>query len=159
MGNLLGENFPEFVKNQVDVRQEVYGKTSRTTQDLEYLNNKSAWIKLGSAVDIDPESKKYKDLGIPDGYGGNGLAKTLVLFNGSTVGRGGKANENFEGIARDGSIINTSAYGFGGLDFGLVPMPGIKSVSTKYKNRGSLREATINLVAFFFFKKNLVFIS
>ena len=35
MGNLLGENFPEFVKNQVDVRQEVYGKTSRTTQDLE----------------------------------------------------------------------------------------------------------------------------
>lgn len=144
MGNLLGENFPEFVKNQVDVRQEVYGRTSRTTQDLEYLNNKSAWIKLGSAVDIDPESKKYKDLGIPDGYGGNGLAKALVLFNGSSA----EGNNNFKGIARDGSIINTSAYGFGGLDFGLVPMPGIKSVSTKYKNRGSLREATINLVAY-----------
>jgi hypothetical protein len=144
MGNLLGENFPEFVKKQVETRQEVYGRRSRSPQDLEYLNNKSSWIKLGSAVDIDPESKKYKDLGIPEGFGGEKLAKALVLFNGSSSG----GNNNFKGIARDGSIINTSTYGFGGLDFGLVPMPGIKSVSTKYKNRGSLREATINLVAY-----------
>ena len=140
--NIIGENFPEFVKTQVEQRELVYGKQERDNQDLTYLNSNTPWIKLGSSVDIDQNSQKYIDLEIPEGFGGEELAKSAVLFNGTS-----NKDTQFEGISRNNSILNNSAYGFGGNEFGLSPMPGITSVTTKFLNRGSVKEATINLVA------------
>jgi len=140
--NIVGENFPEFVKKQVEQRELFYGKKERDPQTLVYLNSNISWIKLGSSVNIDPNSQKYKDLEIPEGFGGAELAKRAVLFNGTSF-----QDTQFSGISRENSILNNSVYGFGGNQFGLSPMPGITSITTKYKNRGSLRRGTVSLVA------------
>jgi len=138
----LKENFPEFVRKQVEQRELFYGKKERDPQTLVYLNSNTSWIKLVSSVNIDPNSQKYKDLEIPEGFGGAELAKRAVLFNGTSF-----QDTQFSGISRENSILNNSVYGFGGNQFGLSPMPGITSITTKYKNRGSLREGTVNIVA------------
>lgn len=144
MGNIVGENFPTFVKKQVDSRQKVYGKKDRDVKDLQYLNNRTPWIKLGSSIDIDEFSKKYKDLG--GEYRGNELAKQLVLFGGSQNDIEGVADLNFN-INRSGRDSLSTAYGFGGLEFGQSPMPGIESVETRTLNRGSLKRANVTIVA------------
>jgi len=72
------------------------------------------------------------------------LAQQYVLFGG--VSEQGKGKNGLRGgIDRDGSILSTPAYGLGGLDFGLRPMPGITSFSIKTENRGSLKTATIGI--------------
>ena len=45
MGNLLGEPFKDYVNDQIRARQTVHGKTSRTTEEISYLNSKNAWVK------------------------------------------------------------------------------------------------------------------
>jgi len=144
MGNIVGEPFPSFVKNQVDSRQKVYGKKDRDVKDLQYLNNRTSWIKLGSSINIDEFSKKYRDLG--EEYRDNELAKQLVLFGGSQNDIGGAVDLN-SNINRSGRDSLSTAYGFGGLEFGQVPMPGIQSVETKTLNRGSIKRANVTIVA------------
>jgi hypothetical protein len=46
------------------------------------------------------------------------------------------------------SILNKVAYGIGGTEFGLRPMPGITSCDTKFRNRGSIREGTVTIKAY-----------
>ena len=55
MANLLGEPFRAYVDDQIRVRQKVHGKKSRSTQELQYLNTRTAWIKMASAVSIDED--------------------------------------------------------------------------------------------------------
>jgi len=141
--NIIGENFPEFVKTQVEQRELIYGERERDNQTLTYLNSNTSWIKLGSSVDVDTTSPKYIDLELgTEEFGGSEMAKRAVLFNGTS-----NQDIQFSGISRENSIFNTATYGFGGNQFGLSPMPGITSITTKYKNRGSLRRATVSLVA------------
>jgi GH24 family phage-related lysozyme (muramidase) len=55
-GNVIGEPFDEFVKNQINIRQSNqysgYGNDLRTNDQLKYLNNRNAWVKLASSVSI-----------------------------------------------------------------------------------------------------------
>jgi hypothetical protein len=54
-GNIVGEEFDEFVADQIKIRQSnQFGgyDSSRTNDQLQYLNNRNAWIKLASSVDI-----------------------------------------------------------------------------------------------------------
>ena len=153
MGNLLGEPFRPYVNSQIKLRQEIHGKKeNRSPQDISYLNSKNAFVKLFSGVSLDERRLKYlrtkngvtnplMDLILP----GTDLAKKYVLFNGlSEVG-----NKIFpEWNVRSGITSPTNpngAYGVGGTDFGYSPMPGIISAEIKDLNRGSLKEATINL--------------
>ena len=42
--------------NQIKKRGETLKKVSgRTTNDLIYLNSKTSWVKVSSAVDVDPD--------------------------------------------------------------------------------------------------------
>ena len=55
-GNIVGEPFEEFVAKQIDVRQKAQfgGKKSfRTDENLQYLTNRNAWVKLASSVRIE----------------------------------------------------------------------------------------------------------
>jgi len=110
-GNILGEEFKQYVFDQIDIRQKLNGagsvgssinRTNNTTL-LTYLNNRNAWVKMASGValvdKIDgknlPEKSTgisrltsiSKDLGDPSSkigyikYNGQGLAKNFVLFN------------------------------------------------------------------------------
>jgi len=154
--NLIGESFDDYVATQVNVRQRFYGSEANPSQGFiedrqQYLYNKQPFAKLISSVDI--TASKLKKLGLPESLAGEGLAKTFVLFAGTSEFQGlnsdGQDVFNLKaGLNNDQSILGGSAYGLGGLEFGQVPMPGITSVNVSYKNRGSLKTATIQAKAY-----------
>lgn len=158
--NLIGESFDDFVGTQVDLRQKFYGSSTTVLEGREqYLYNKQPFIKLISSVNI--EAAKLKDLGLSESLAGSNLAKAFVLFAGTSEFKGLSQNPdpkitgsdvyNFRaGLNKNSSLqpnLGNSAYGLGGLEFGQVPMPGITSATVSYKNRGSLKTATINVKA------------
>jgi hypothetical protein len=168
-GNIVGEEFEEYVFEQIAQRQkdQYSGYTSlRTPQQLQYLNNQNAWVKLASGVSIlesEGKDRLKKVLGddiLADQYIGSNLAQKAVLFNGLSetdpaVYKDGKkipksSEYNFRaGYSKTGDIWDlTSAYGIGGAEFGQQPMPGIQSVNVKSLNRGSIREANIKMKAY-----------
>tara|TARA_R110002020_G_scaffold155872_3_gene337256 strand:+ start:99 stop:4118 length:4020 start_codon:yes stop_codon:yes gene_type:complete len=153
MGNIVGEPFEEYVHDQINARQRIYGKTqNRSLEEISYLNSRNAWIKLASGVSIDQRridlinaadplgNPLLKELGLLGTQGkGKTLAEYYVLFNG--IGEFGDRaglpnNNNYE-----------PAYGFGGQDQGFSPMPGIVDADVKDLNRGSIKKATINIKA------------
>lgn len=143
MSNIVGEPFEQYVAKQIIARQNIHGKSSRTSSDLIYLNSNSSFIKLTSGVKI-VEDFRLNQLGIPVSYKDSELAKNFILFSGvSNV-----ENKLFSGLSRTETFINQFTYGLGGNEFGLRPMPGIISIETKYRNRGSIKEGTIQLKAY-----------
>ena len=112
-------------------------------EEIEYPNPNSEGIK------------KIKSLGLegdPNQYLSNYLANNVVLFGGTSYyeidSSGSYSNPYYRsGVSTKNSILNKSAYGFGGNSFGLTAMPGIVSFNLKSRNMGSLREATITLRA------------
>jgi hypothetical protein len=155
--NIIGESFDDFVGTQVDLRQKFYGSSTTVLEGREqYLYNKQPFIKLISSVDVAAE--KLKDLGLSESLAGSNLAKAFVLFAGTSEFKGLSQNPdskitgsdvyNFRaGLNINNDSLGSSAYGLGGLEFGQVPMPGITSATVSYKNRGSLKTATINVKA------------
>ena len=171
-GNLLGEEFESYVFDQISQRQnnQYSGyEELRTPQQIQYLNNTTAWVKLASGVEFTTEENGYEGIDRLKGlisddnlssYNGKELARKTVLFNGlteitPTSYKDGKKIETLSnnisraGYSQDKSIWNSNtAYGLGGPDFGQQPMPGIQSVNIKSLNRGSIREANIKLKAY-----------
>ena len=168
VGNILGEAFDPYVDEQIKVRQKVYGKTSgRNTQELTYLNGRTAWARMISSIDLiedtqfDTGKKRLKNLGVGEEYFGDGLAKNFVLFAGTskvettttTDDNGVTTNQvNNPSISdlRKGinstNILSNAAYGLGGTEFGLQPMPHLSDISiTNRGEYGAYREATINV--------------
>ena len=147
--NIIGEGIQDFVSNQIKTRQIAYGSggvENRTLEQIEYLNAKTSFAKLVSSVDLEarfnPASKELQ--AIKNKYGSSNLAKEFILFNGTTDVN----NQQRSGINRTGNLINhNAAYGIGGLEFGLRPMPGITSVDVKTETRGTLKTATVNIKA------------
>jgi len=144
MSNLVGEPFDEYVAKQVLDRQLIHGSPTRDNSTLTYLNGNTSWIRVVSGVLV-KDLKRLQALGINDSqYLNSGLAKNFILFNGTSDVN----NTLFGGIDKTQSLLNKVAYGIGGTEFGLRPMPGVTSCETKFRNRGSIREGTISLKAF-----------
>ena len=61
-GNLIGEPFRSYVNEQIKARQEIHGKTNRTTKEIQYLNSRNAWIKLASAVFVEQKRLDYLNI-------------------------------------------------------------------------------------------------
>lgn len=161
MANLIGEPFEGYVANQINVRQKTYGSgmegVSRTSDQLSYLNSKTAWVKLASGVYVGKD--RIKKLGFNESFGGKELAKNFVLQGGvARIDKDG--NPNFRGVNPDGGDrngvwdyysgpYNVNATGQNSnLEFGLVPMPGIETVDIKFMNRGSIKRATVKMKAY-----------
>ena len=167
-GNIIGSPVDGFVKNEIDTRQKVFGtglSSTRNTEIQSYLNNRSAWIKLASSVNV----SKKGEFRLPDGLDssmlGDTLAKTAVLFNGlSTVSdkklKNGKTKTVINprsGVNLNNTLINNNAYGFGGSENqGIVPMPGISDLSVTTKNNGSIQDAKIKITAYNRFQFELI---
>jgi len=128
MGNLTGENFHSNITGQIKARQKVYGMSHRFPKFIQYTNGNSAWIKMSSAIDIK--------------NAGSDPAKQYVLFGGTAMESGSSLRKGFENTY----TLGTDKEGSTGQGF--RPMPGITSFETKNKNRGSLREATVNIKCF-----------
>jgi hypothetical protein len=169
MANIVGEPLLPYVVDQINTRQKVLGKSLRTSSDITWMNSKTSWVQLASSVNISSQdiavptvngetlivndsgsNFRQKFIGL-DGqnYGGNRLARELVLQGGSLIVTGSEGTNLRFGISQTNSILpsNPSAYGLGGTEFGLKPMPGITTFSLKTYNNGTLREATLEILA------------
>jgi hypothetical protein len=172
-GNIVGEPIESYVKDQIKVRQQLYGSgflgEQRTPEQLNYFNSKLSWVKMASSVEIlRTKGKKIElygeEIGTPtipggedrlprglnsDSFLGQELAKKAILFNGLSALKSNKTYQNRSGVSTTDSVWNLDkAYGLGGSEFGLQPMPGITSVNIEHLNRGSIRKATVTLKVF-----------
>ena len=102
---------------------------------------------------------------------GKGLATEAVLFNSlskltpstynvddkevSTKSTNGSYTPR-SGVTTSTSVWNSSAYGLGGNQQGLVPPPGLIDAKIDALNRGSIRKATINIKAHNKFQYELI---
>ena len=173
MSNILGENHLPYVQEQIKVRQKILGKSEKSSQDIVWENGKTSWVRLVSSVDIDGQEvprydketnedyiefyfggalfrEQYLELS-SENYSGNRLASELILDGGTPLD-----NKHRFGIAETNSTLpgiqnsqgeGGAAYGLGGTEFGIKPMPGITGFNSKTYDNGSLRMAEINIVA------------
>ena len=155
MGNIIGEGFaPEIIK-QINVRQTIYGSVNRDNEQLSYLEARTGWCSLVSSVDVESVIRELPVYG-------SSLATEFVLWAGVTNERNRYGQSSFQrfGVWDGQDYIdvgdtrtflnqpyNYYAYGIGGTEFGLKPMPGIKSASIKTETRGSLKTATVQIQA------------
>ena len=134
--SIFREPFAPAIKGQLEARQNLIGKESLTSQDIAYLNSKTAWIQLRSSVDIEYQGRVSAD----------GLATDNVLLGGALL----SGNQQRQGIGTKGlgvydtSIYNKSLNIIEPNVLGLRPMPGITNLSIQNKGAyGSLRQATV----------------
>lgn len=157
MGKIIGEQLQDYVINQIQARQDAHGSgtggSSRSLDQLSYLNSKTAWVKLASGVTISGE--RIGDEEIRGGLSGTTLAKRYVLFSGTSnaystpgqlIPRGTVGTNNYNNIwGLQNGTYNVNASTKPGSTFGLVPMPGITSADIKCLNRGSTKKATVSI--------------
>lgn len=163
MGNIIGDPFDEFVKEQVEVRQTALGQISNISADnLKYYTIKTPWLRLASSVNLTREEEgdnsvldRLVKAGVPlESIQNVNLAKNFILQGGSlsleeTVDDEGKITSStvklHKGLNYNNELFN-GAYGWGGVsERGYVPMPGIESAQSTYYNNGALSKATINI--------------
>lgn len=135
--NIAGSPFLPFVKKQIELRKNLISKENRTTQDLLWLNNKNAWIRVSSGVDVADGNINFPN------ESGNKLSKKYILQAGLTD----YSNNSFN--LREG-LGDNGAYGIGSTQsFGYKPMPGVTGLSIKTGGKlGTLREATIEFTCY-----------
>jgi len=157
--NIIGASFEDYVKKQIRVRQEKLGLGLKEQEVFQFVNSNAPFIRLTSGVNVD--SAILTQLGLQNNplYNGSGLAYYNKLYGGRSIyvesydpknpsNIVGKLDALTSGYGYyDGSIGQyPTSYGFySNADYGLVPPPGIKSIDIKAMNRGSLREATIQI--------------
>ena len=135
-------------------------ENSITTTYQTVSNRNSTRNVVDQTIKHNDGEKRIQQLGLPDEYYGNQLANNLVLFGGTAYFETNDADKNKvitsneysnpyyrSGLATSDSLLNNSAYGFGGTSFGLSAMPGLTSFNIKSKNMGSLREASVTIRA------------
>jgi hypothetical protein len=135
---------------------------SQTDEEKKANTNSIATYNTGSKEfedsTISSGEQRLRNIGLNNTgeFTGNQLAKKSVLFNTlSELNSSGTYNSR-SGIASTNSLWNNSSYGLGGTDFGLVPAPGLLSAKIDCKNRGSIREATVELKAYNKFQFELI---
>lgn len=143
ISNIIGVRIPEWLNRQLKTRSAQNSKEFRDNNNLLYLTNKTAWVRLVSSVNIiDQRDRDYfKNLGVTSTSTAEGMAQEFTLFGGTSL----YSNKNY---TRFGLGVGGS-YGILGNDeikkYGYRPMPGIVRASIETRGRlGSLREATIN---------------
>ena len=161
ISNIIGTRIPSYLLNQLKTRSDKNSQESnRSNEDIKYIANKTAWVRMVSSVDVSGEDMAYfktylsdQDFsfgpaieGRPSGINTDPsfLAKKFVLFGGtSAYDNINKIYSLRSGLGKNGS------YGILGEEeisqYGYRPMPGITSVTIDTAGRlGSVRFATIN---------------
>lgn len=150
MGNIVGEGFAPEIIEQIKTRQTIYGSVNRDNNQLSYLEARTGWCSLASSVDVRSSVRGFSNF--------DSLTSEFILFGGVTNSKtmstpragiwDGKESylDELTGISYT-QPYNYYAYGVGGTEFGLKPMPGIKTASIKTETRGSLKTATVQIQA------------
>jgi len=149
LSNVIGAPFDPFVRDQLNLRAKDNTSTSRTPEQVLFLANKTAWVRLISSVNlVEADAQKvYGKLPIvtsDDKNGLDGLAKNWTLEAGTSAVT--VADKQVQTRIRSGLGVD-GAYGFrSSLDkYGYRPMPGLTDVAIESQGTlGSLRGATIS---------------
>jgi len=151
ISNILGTKIPQWLINQLSTRAEQNSKSFRDNDNLIYLANKSAWVRLVSSINISDSDLNYFSKKVPNVNKPEDLAKQYVLFGGTSV----YLNQNSYGLRSGISGIkpnaaDNGAYGILGREeiqnYGYRPMPGITRVTIDTQGRlGSVRQAIIEI--------------
>lgn len=135
--SIFRESFQKDIKSSLENRQKAM--TKRSTEDIQYLNTRNAWIRMASSVNA------------PDANGNinSTLAKQYVLQGGSLERKVVNNQESYNlrsGIGSGGEEAYSTQTPLGNVyRLGIRPMPGITGVEIKSKSAyGSLREATVS---------------
>lgn len=134
--NIAGSAFQPYVATQIEKRKILVNKDYRSSSELNWLSNKNVWIRISSGANVKEGNKRYQ------GLEGDALSKKYILQGGVLNHLGGADSYTLRaGVGPDG------AYGIGGTDFGLVPMPGLTNISIKTGGKlGTLKETTFDFV-------------
>lgn len=164
VGNVMGVALPLPLRKQFQIRSAKNAKVkqeitngpidfSRDTDNIKYLANKSAWIRLVSSVDVLGDELQAIKTTIPEGIkieSSSDLAKHFVLSSGLSIYQSANSNEftyaqraglRTDGLGAYGNIAHKDEI----LKYGYRPMPGITDAKIQTQGRlGSIRQATIN---------------
>ena len=177
-GNIIGEPINATILEQIDNRQSVSGagynssSITRSPQVLNFLNNRSAWIKMASGVFLEDDALyQLEEISKQEGgyisedeiqnLKGTSLAKNTVLFNTiqSFDAQGEKKYTSRSGV-RNNNLLQDSLGkmygGLGGNSQGLQPVGGITDIKIENINRGSISKATVNIKVYNRFQFNLI---
>lgn len=150
ISNIFGAKIAPWVLKQLKTRSVQNSKNTRDNDNLLYLANKTAWVRLVSSVNItDQRDREYfKNLGVTSTSTAEGMAQEFTLFGGTSLYVANGFNYQRAGLGKSGNY-EFAAYGILGQNeikkYGYRPMPGITSVSIETQGRlGSVRAATIN---------------
>jgi len=134
--NIAGSAFQPYVATQIEKRKALINQDFRSSSELNWLSNRNVWIRISSGANVSPGNKRYQ------GLEGDALSRKYILQGGVIDNLTNKNTYSLRsGIGTDG------AYGIGGTDFGLVPMPGLIDISIKTGGKlGTLKETTFNFV-------------
>jgi len=144
MPDIIGEPLDNYVIDQINIRQKLHGSIDRTPVELQILNSNTSWLKLASAVSVSEERLREINLSDPVNLSGYNLAKSYILSSGiSRLEKNGTLRQRQGLIPEDTGF--SSAYTYG--QYGYSPMPGLISADIKNLNRGSIKKATVRLVA------------
>lgn len=145
ISNIIGTKLPQWLLDQIEARSINSARESRDNDNVLYLTNKSAWVRLVSSIDLVNQSDlTYFSRIIGDSITNKSdLAKQFVLFGGTSKYLDKNSYQLRSGLGKDG------AYGILGKNeiqkYGYKPMPGITNVAIETQGRlGSVRSATIN---------------
>lgn len=123
---VLGGPITSSLINQLEKRKSIIGKrTSRTTEELQFLNSQNIWVKMTSAVDVfDKNDKRYSDTS----------AKSNILVGGTLL----------NGKLSGGILTDDNPAYLVDENLGYRPKAGITNFSVQPKNLyGTLRTATV----------------
>jgi hypothetical protein len=145
ISNILGTKIPKWLLDQLNYRSIQNSQDTRDNNNILYLANKTAWIRVVSSIDIVNQfDLDYFRRVVGDTIKDKSdLAKQFVLFGGTSKYLGNNSYGLRSGLGKDG------AYGILGDEeikkYGYRPMPGITNVTIETLGKlGSLRQATIN---------------
>jgi len=121
--NIIGAGFSDFVAKQIATRQNKNKIAFKDPDTIFYQNSNTAFLRLSSGVNV--------------GETNTSRAKDYQLFN-----------LRFKDQPATGyGLGGNTAYGWeSNTGYGFVPPPGLVSADVKSMNRGSLREANINIL-------------
>jgi len=162
-GNILGVPPEPWVSNEIARRQLIHGTGidggKRNTQVLNYLNNRSPWLKLASGVSLNSTSRltdvTKNDVGagitkaLAQNYTGKQLAENFILFN-TFSALEGNSYAFRRGVKNSKAVLDLLAQygGVGSLNQGLQPTPGLIDATITHVNRGSIKKAKVKIKAY-----------
>ena len=136
------------VQTQLEQRQKILGDNRRGIDKLKYLNSKTGWVKVSSAVNITLDSKGdlinapaviQLENGETTPLGSSSKAKANVLS-------GGILNE--QGKYKAGIFNKNAAYNLEKPGGGYRPIPGVVGFTTQYAGTyGTYQKAVIQFQA------------